>query len=65
MIIHFDVTLDELDACNWTQVELAISELCSAFRRGDHIVVMRRDVAEQTLTRGWPSAMFHPLGSRA
>jgi hypothetical protein len=65
MIIYFDATPDELESCNWIQVELAVSELCSAFRRGDHVVVMRRDVVEHTLARGWPSAIRATLSTLA
>jgi hypothetical protein len=65
MIIYFDVTPAELECDNWIQVELAVSELCSAFRRGDHIVVMRRDTVEQALARGWPLAIQSTLSKLA
>ncbi len=65
MIMFLDITPVELQACDWVQVEIVTTELCLAFRRGDHIVIMRRDTVKETLTRQWPLAVRSTLETLA
>ena len=53
MIIFFDVTAAELREGFSDQVEAVVSELVGAFRRGDHVVVMRRETVEELRTHPW------------